>query len=71
MYITEKMKLNKFRVCNIPRPSEMFSRLGYKSPVESMYSGDDIQKPGNTLDNFALMEQLDNERQLEESKLND
>lgn len=43
MYIIEKLKLNRFKMVAIPKPCELYARLGHGNlPADSAYTGDDI-----------------------------
>lgn len=53
MVIEEKLKLNKFQQVSIPRPSDMFARLGFRSMPESAYTGDEILPSGNKVENLG------------------
>ena len=57
MVIEEKLKLNKFQQVSIPRPSDMFARMGFRAMPESAYTGDEILPNGNKVE--TLGEQVD------------
>lgn len=40
MYVPEKLKLNKFRVVQIPENRDYFSRFGFLKSPDSAYTGD-------------------------------
>ena len=68
MFIPEKMKLNKIQQCNLPTARDLFARVGYKTPIANQFSGDDLPPvTGNKVDNLALMEEYDKQRQNEEN----
>ena len=71
MFIVEKLKLNKFRECSIPKPCDYFKRLGSRSLPVSQYSGDEMIKEGNKIDNLAYMDEFDKQRQSEENSKNE
>lgn len=41
MIIHEKMRLNKFQQVSIPKPSDMFARLGLRETPANQYSGEE------------------------------
>ena len=45
MYVPEKLKLNKFKLVRIPRPSEIVARFGLVNSPASKYSGDESSSP--------------------------
>lgn len=51
MYIPKKLKLNRFRVVQIPSGKEIFTRFG--NCVGSKYSGDDVVPPAMTKTDMA------------------
>lgn len=53
MVIEEKLKLNKFQQVSIPRPSDMFARMGFRAMPESAYTGDEILPNGNKVENLG------------------
>lgn len=58
MYVPEKLKLNKFVLVDIPKPSVYFARLGGLRPSlpAGVYSGDEILPRGNKTDLLAMAE---------------
>lgn len=65
MFVPDAMKLNKFRLVNIPRPREMFARYGFK-PM-SVFSGDSVVPQGvRKIDTMNMLEELDNRAWLNE-----
>lgn len=42
MYIPEKLKLNKFRFVDIPKPITYFKRFGYQSTNPVQFTGDQV-----------------------------
>lgn len=42
MNIPEKLKLNRFKVVNIPSNKDYFQRFGSRTMPETMYSGDEV-----------------------------
>ena len=66
MIINERLKTNKFVDVNIPSPRAYFQRLGAGSIDLVEYSGDEMIKQGNKVDNLALMEDYDKLKQKEE-----
>lgn len=71
MYIREELKLNKLRHVKIPSNAEYFARYGFTASPASQYSGDDVAPmPKNKTELFALMEEYDRMKQVEESQSN-
>lgn len=70
MYVPEKLKLNKFVLANIPSNKNLFARLGFLSAGSAgQYTGDNVLPMAQTkIDTFADMEELDRQRQKEESE---
>lgn len=66
MVIEEKLKLNKFREVSIPKPSDMYARLGYRNLPDGNYTGEEEMFEGRKLDN--LREQDEAYRKYAESK---
>lgn len=46
--IPEKLKLNRFKYTAIPKPSVILGRFGLQASPESMYSGEEIVKIGQS-----------------------
>jgi len=43
MYVIEKLKLNRFKQVAIPKPSELYARLGHGSiPMDNAYTGEEL-----------------------------
>lgn len=43
MYIIEKLKLNRFKMVSIPKPCELYARLGHGNlPAENAYTGEEL-----------------------------
>lgn len=42
MYIPEEMKVNKFKLVNLPSNADYFARLGQFAPAPSQYTGDNV-----------------------------
>lgn len=54
MYIPEKMKLNKFRLCSIPRNRDYFVRYGFAAPGSNSFTGDELAPmPSNKIEQVA------------------
>lgn len=53
MVIEEKLKLNKFQQVSIPRPSDMFARMGFRAMPEGAYTGDEMMPNGNKIENLG------------------
>ena len=53
MVIEEKMKLNKFQQVSIPKPSDMFARLGFRQTPASEFAGDQTLPTGNKVDQLG------------------
>lgn len=66
MLIVESLKLNKFVETNIPRPIDLFQRLGFCTPSASSFTGETIVPSGTKIDNLALMDELDRQERLRE-----
>ena len=68
MYIPKKLKLNQYRVCQIPSAREIVQRFGQASG--QFYSGDELaSRPMTKLDAAAALEYM-NSRQLREEQNN-
>lgn len=67
MYIPKKMKLNKFRVVQIPSGKEIFTRFGVCSG--SRYSGDDVVPPQMTKTDQAAAADTIVKRKVKESEV--
>lgn len=60
MFVPESLKLNRFRVVDLPRPRRMFERFGLLKVPVSQYTGDDLARvPGNKVDVLADMDAFD------------
>lgn len=67
MYVDEKLKLNKFRVVNIPENKDYFSRYGFLQMPANAYSGDDVSRmPGTKIDEIEAGLAYDQMKQREE-----
>lgn len=76
MYIPEKMKLNKFRLCSIPRNRDYFVRYGFAEPGANSFSGDEVAPmPSNKIEQVAsyvrYMDSKEEELNTPKSKEND
>lgn len=71
MYVPdEKMKINKFKIVDIPRNCEYMQRFGASVAPASMYSGDEYAPlPQNKVDMLAYAEQYDKMMQEKEDNL--
>lgn len=61
MYVPdEKMRINKFRIVDIPRPIEYMKRFGSAEVPSSAYSGDEFAPlPQNKVDMLAYADRYD------------
>lgn len=60
MFVSESLKLNRFREVDLPRPRRMFERYGLLKCPATQYTGDDFARvPGNKVDVLADMDALD------------
>lgn len=74
MYVPESLKLNKFRLCNLPSARNLFAKLGIMSVgSDNQYTGDLVpDRPGTKTDIMADMLERDRILQQEEAdKKND
>lgn len=68
MYVTEKMKLNRFKDVRIPSNSDYFSRSGGAVLPPSQYTGDDVAvMPQSKVQSIVDMEAYDRMKQNEEN----
>lgn len=67
MNIPEKLKLNRFKVVNLPSNKDLFSRFGKKSMPENLYTGDDMApQASRKIDQIADYDAYDRMMQQEE-----
>lgn len=59
MYIPEKLKLNRFRQVNIPRPKDYFARFGNMSTPSGRYSGDQSLISGRKTDVLSRVDAIE------------
>lgn len=60
MFVSESLKLNRFREVDLPRPRRMFERFGLLKCPSSQFTGDEFARlPGNKVDVLADMDSLD------------
>lgn len=67
MNIPEKLKLNRFKVVNLPSNKDLFARFGNRSVGENLYTGDEPAAVGSRkIDQIADYDAYDAMMQREE-----
>lgn len=70
MNIPDKLKLNRFKVVNIPSNKDYFQRFGSRTMPESMYSGDEVAPVASRkIDQIAAYDAYD--RMMQQKELED
>ena len=53
MVIEERLKLNRFQQVSIPKPSDMFARLGGRITPATEYSGEEVLQQSNKVEQLG------------------